>query len=513
MPGGATGFSGGFTQADIDKAFKAGEATAAKVAADNIYANKVKASDKLVTLFKAQGIDDPGFAKFISDNIMNDVSEAQTLIDIYDQPVYKLRFPGMEALRKKNRAITEDAYIKAENQIVQTLRFFDLPVGFYDNRTMLGSIIGNEVSPKEVQDRAQAAQDLAKSTNPEIRKALKEFYNIGEGDITANFLNGDLAGPLLLKQARAAEIAGIAKTTGFDTFTNTEAQGLAEKDVYKNMNLTDLTTAIGNNAIGGNSMQNHITGNGNVANGQSTMLSSRTAIQNTAMGSQAMRSIVLGTGQTAIGREALRDTTSIIATFGSITPGTGYTDGTYTGVELQPNNGSWWVLPTADITVSGGVVTVVTLVGAGIGMVVGATLIIEPTAAPAGLLTGGGFSIPVATVTSGIQNTALGYKAGQNNQTGSRNLFIGYNAGINETTSDNLYISNSTTSTPLIKGKFDSSGGNAGSVRIYGDLQLTTNTPASATATGTVGTITYDNDYIYICIATDTWKRVGIATW
>jgi len=245
MPGGATGFSGGFTQADIDKAFKAGEAAAAKVAADNIYANKVKASDKLVTLFKAQGIDDPGFAKFISDNIMNDVSEAQTLIDIYDQPVYKLRFPGMEALRKKNRAITEDAYIKAENQIVQTLRFFDLPVGFYDNRTMLGSIIGNEVSPKEVQDRAQAAQDLVKATNPEIRTALKEFYNISEGDITANFLNGDLAGPLLLKQARAAEIAGIAKTAGFSSFAKAEAQTLAEQDVYKNMSLTDLTTGIG----------------------------------------------------------------------------------------------------------------------------------------------------------------------------------------------------------------------------------------------------------------------------
>lgn len=245
MPGGATGFSGGFTQADIDKAFKAGEATAAKVAADNIYANKVKASDKLVTLFKAQGIDDPGFAKFISDNIMNDVSEAQTLIDIYDQPVYKLRFPGMEALRKKNRAITEDTYIKLENQIVQTLKFFDLPVGFYDNRTMLGSIIGNEVSPKEVQDRAQAAQDLAKATNPEIRTALKEFYNISEGDITANFLNGDLAGPLLLKQARAAEIAGIAKTAGFSSFAKAEAQTLAEQDVYKNMSLTDLTTGIG----------------------------------------------------------------------------------------------------------------------------------------------------------------------------------------------------------------------------------------------------------------------------
>ena len=37
--------------------------------------------------------------------------------------------------------------------------------------------------------------------------------------------------------------------------------------------------------------------------------------------------------------------------------------------------------------------------------------------------------------------------------------------------------------------------------------------PASATATGTTGTITWDSDYIYVCIATDTWKRVAITTW
>jgi hypothetical protein len=92
-------------------------------------------------------------------------------------------------------------------------------------------------------------------------------------------------------------------------------------------------------------------------------------------------------------------------------------------------------------------------------------------------------------------------------------VFIGYNAGRNETTDDNLYISNHLTSTPLIKGKFDSTGGNAGSVRIYGDLQLTTKTPASASDTGTEGTITWDADYIYICTATNTWKRVAISTW
>jgi len=41
----------------------------------------------------------------------------------------------------------------------------------------------------------------------------------------------------------------------------------------------------------------------------------------------------------------------------------------------------------------------------------------------------------------------------------------------------------------------------------------TSNVPASASATGTAGTITYNATHIYICTATDTWKRVAIATW
>lgn len=37
--------------------------------------------------------------------------------------------------------------------------------------------------------------------------------------------------------------------------------------------------------------------------------------------------------------------------------------------------------------------------------------------------------------------------------------------------------------------------------------------PASAASSGTAGQIAYDTGYIYICTATDTWKRVAIATW
>ena len=39
------------------------------------------------------------------------------------------------------------------------------------------------------------------------------------------------------------------------------------------------------------------------------------------------------------------------------------------------------------------------------------------------------------------------------------------------------------------------------------------NTPATAGAAGTAGQICWDASYIYVCTATNTWKRVAIATW
>jgi hypothetical protein len=129
-------------------------------------------------------------------------------------------------------------------------------------------------------------------------------------------------------------------------------------------------------------------------------------------------------------------------------------------------------------------------------------------------LTGSGFDVEVATVTSGTQNTALGFEAGRLNITGSRNVFLGYQAGRSETTSDKLYISNTNTATPLIKGEFDSAGGVTGLVRINGRFEIApAYVPTLATDAGTQGQVAFDSNYIYYCTAANTWKRVAISTW
>ncbi|MBU1487781.1 hypothetical protein KKH56_07030 [bacterium] len=38
-------------------------------------------------------------------------------------------------------------------------------------------------------------------------------------------------------------------------------------------------------------------------------------------------------------------------------------------------------------------------------------------------------------------------------------------------------------------------------------------TPASASAPGNAGDICWDANYIYICIAADTWKRAALSSW
>ena len=48
-----------------------------------------------------------------------------------------------------------------------------------------------------------------------------------------------------------------------------------------------------------------------------------------------------------------------------------------------------------------------------------------------------------------------------------------------------------------------------------GDFKLynLNSAPSSSTATGALGEIRYTADYIYVCTATDTWKRTALTTW
>ena len=55
--------------------------------------------------------------------------------------------------------------------------------------------------------------------------------------------------------------------------------------------------------------------------------------------------------------------------------------------------------------------------------------------------------------------------------------------------------------------------GQTGPQGATGAATASSSAPTSATSTGTAGTIAYDSNYVYICVATNTWRRVAISSW
>ena len=72
-----------------------------------------------------------------------------------------------------------------------------------------------------------------------------------------------------------------------------------------------------------------------------------------------------------------------------------------------------------------------------------------------------------------------------------------------------------TVSTSSTTGALTVAGGEgiAGDFYVGGILNVAAKTPASATDTGVAGTICADANFIYVCTATNVWKRAAISTW
>lgn len=96
-------------------------------------------------------------------------------------------------------------------------------------------------------------------------------------------------------------------------------------------------------------------------------------------------------------------------------------------------------------------------------------------------------------------NSAIVFRTAQTsgNITQRMRIFANGNVNVGSTTTDAGYLLN-------VQGTIRSS-------QFY--LSALNTAPASATATGTLGEIRIDANFIYICTATNTWKRVAIATW
>jgi hypothetical protein len=218
------------------------------------------ARGSLQEMAKTYGLD-AGFIERMYGVWLNTKDMNSVYADMVNDPAYKARFPGMDALRQKGRIISEDAYLAIERQATQTMRYYGLPAGFYDSPDDFGKLIGGEVSPKELEDRIMMAGTAAYSTDPSLRQQLERF-GVSSGDLTAYFLDPPTAEEFITRKNvfQEAQIGVGSQRSGFGLLTKDEAARLRDAGLSadqaaaalgQQVGAKDLTAATLDEATGG----------------------------------------------------------------------------------------------------------------------------------------------------------------------------------------------------------------------------------------------------------------------
>lgn len=147
--------------------------------------------------------------------IREDYTVSQIKIELPKTASYQTRFPGMEALRKAGRAISEATYIANEKGYLQTLRAYGLDTAVLGSRSELGKYISNEVSPREFEERVNLAATRVQE-NPDVIATFKSYYpEADQSGVITYLLNPKAGMDVIKKQVRVSEIGAAATKAGF----------------------------------------------------------------------------------------------------------------------------------------------------------------------------------------------------------------------------------------------------------------------------------------------------------
>jgi len=162
-----------------------------------------------------------------------DAGTDAVLMKFRETDIYKRRFAGMAELIARGQAISEAEYIGLETSYRNVMSNYGLPTTYYDTPEDYARLIGAGLSPNEVEQRVVAAKQ---SMNPLVAAELREYYGIGDGDLTAYMLGLTDEQGLQLASARnqeeirqrgrLAQIGGAAERAGF-SMTREQTERLA----------------------------------------------------------------------------------------------------------------------------------------------------------------------------------------------------------------------------------------------------------------------------------------------
>lgn len=200
------------------------------------------AVEELKALFRGFGMD--ALADWIAQQAIEGRNVEQISVDIYDRPEYQQVFPAMKALRAKGHAITEAQYRQVEQGYRDILSYAGLAGSAYDSPATFTRLMESEVSPRELEARVADAKMVTDSTDPNVKRALREYYGITESDLMTYALDPQGQGKDHVERlARSATLRGIADTTRLN-LSQQYAEGLATDSMFDNATEADYREAL-----------------------------------------------------------------------------------------------------------------------------------------------------------------------------------------------------------------------------------------------------------------------------
>jgi hypothetical protein len=154
-------------------------------------ATRTNAREYLRGLFKQFGFSDADSLSLMGQVegwIQSGLADAGTdavLMKFRETDTYKRRFAGMAELIGRGQAISEAEYIQLETSYRNVMSNYGLPTTYYDTPEDYARLIGAGLSAKEVEERVVAAKQ---AMNPLVAAELREYYGVGDGDLTAYML-------------------------------------------------------------------------------------------------------------------------------------------------------------------------------------------------------------------------------------------------------------------------------------------------------------------------------------
>jgi hypothetical protein len=132
---------------------------------------------------------------------------------LQDTPEYQQRFSANAARIKAGLpALSPAEYIATERAYMQVLSKWGVPAGFYDSASDLQKFLELDLSPVELDSRAQNAMEFINRADPQQKAFFEQYYT--KGDMVAFALDPKRAEPLVGKAFRASEVGGAAAAQG-----------------------------------------------------------------------------------------------------------------------------------------------------------------------------------------------------------------------------------------------------------------------------------------------------------